>query len=129
MNASANGSGLENLDPSFRNRLLHSRLGILFVAIVLGTISALSIVGFVFNLTANYPGTDRPVIVVDPLWMVGHVIRGIGLGILTFRLWRYQVAIEHWRGSRGEGTEQFIITHAATWKTGAVVLGCCSSIR
>jgi hypothetical protein len=38
-------------------------------------------------------------------------------------LWRYQAAIKHWRSPNGEGTQQFIKTHAAAWNTGAIVLG------
>ena len=123
MNPPVKDPGAKNLDPSFQKQLLHSRLGIGFVAIVFGIISLLSIGAVVFNLSANYPGTNRPVIVVDPLWMAGNVIRAIGLGILTFHLWRYQVAIKHWPGPDAKGTEDVILTQAAVWKTGAIVLG------
>ena len=114
MNSSTQGPDWEDLDPTFRKLVLRSRMGILFVAIVFGLISGLSIVGFIYNL---------PVIGVDPLWMVGHLIRGFGLGLLTFHLWRYQAAIKNWRGPSGEGTQQFIKAHAAAWNTGAIVLG------
>src|SRR5207249_2617580 len=59
----------------------------------------------------------------DPLWMLGHVIRGLGLGALAFYLWRYQSTIKNWRGTKGEGSEQFIRNHSAAWTTGALVLG------
>jgi hypothetical protein len=102
---------------------LQSRWAIKFVAIVFGAIATLSIIGFLFNLTIKYPGTDRPVIAVDPLWMFGHIIRALALGFLAYRLWLYQSAIAQWHAPDGEGTEQFLSAHAAAWKTGAIVLG------
>lgn len=106
-----------------KTRGFGSRLSIVFVALVFATISALSIIGFLYNLTINYPGTDRPVIEVDPLWMFGHIIRGIGLGLLAYFLLRYQSAMKNWRGPIGEDAERLIARHDAVWRTGALVLG------
>jgi hypothetical protein len=55
--------------------------------------------------------------------MLGHIIRGLALGLLAYRLWHYQSALAQWRAPDGEGTEQFFAAHAAAWKTGALVLG------
>lgn len=118
---SANQS--QAISPSHPTRFLGGRLSIIFVAVVFGTVSVFSLVGFVFNLMSNYPGTDRPVIVVDPLWMLGHVIRGIGLGMLTYFLFRYRSAIKKCCDLGGEDVERLIATHDTLWKTGALVLG------
>lgn len=110
-------------DSSSRNDLLTSRPAILFIAFIFAAIAVISAIGFLYNLTINYPGTGRPVIAVDPLWMFGHVVRGLGLGILACRMWLYQSAIKRWRGPDGRTTEEFARAHAAAWKTGAIVLG------
>jgi voltage-gated potassium channel Kch len=111
---------VESTETYSPDELLGSRPAIMFVAIVFGIIAGLSVIGFLFNLTINYPGTGRPVIVVDPLWMMGHVIRGFGLGILTYRMWLYQAELKRWHG---RATEEFARAHASVWKTGALVLG------
>jgi hypothetical protein len=110
-------------NSNHQRRCFSGRLSIMFVAFVFGTVSVFSLAGFVFNLLSNYPGTDRPVIAVDPLWMLGHVIRGIGLGILTCVLIRYQSAIKKCRATSGEDAERLIATHDTLWKTGSLVLG------
>ncbi len=55
--------------------------------------------------------------------MVGHVIRALTLGVLTYQMWRYQAAMKHWQGPDGRDTEEFTRAHATVWKTGALVLG------
>ena len=71
-----------------QKRVFYSRVGILGVAGVFGLVAVLSIVGFFFNLTTQDPTTGRPVIAVGPMWMLGHVIRGVGLGLLAFQMVR-----------------------------------------
>lgn len=93
------------------------------MAVVFGAVSALSLVGFLFNLAHDYPGTNQPVILVDPLWMLGHVIRAVGLGILTCLLLQYQFAIKHHRVAAGDGPRRLVLAHDALWKTAALVLG------
>lgn len=102
---------------------LDGRWSIIFVAAVFGIIAGLSIVGFLFNLSFNYPGTSRRMIVVDPLWMVGHLVRGFGLGAIAYRLWRYQRVLKHWRSSHDTDAEKFAQAHFAAWVTGALALG------
>jgi hypothetical protein len=116
-------SGAAATSGGHQSRRLGSRLSILFVAFVFGAISAFSLMGFLYNLTINYPGTERPVIEVDPLWMFGHVIRGLGLGALTWFLLRYQSEIKNWPGSLGQDAERLVAIHDAAWKAGAIVLG------
>jgi hypothetical protein len=119
---SPDASDWEDNAPSIRREpTFRSRLSILFVALVFGAVAALSVVGFLFNLTIHYPGTDRPVIAVDPLWMLGHDVRALGLGYLTYKLWRYQATIKHERGD-SKGAEEFIAVHDAAWRAGAIVL-------
>jgi hypothetical protein len=109
-------------DPAPANRLRRSRISIVFVAVVFGLVAAMSIFGFFFNLTINYPGTDRPVLAVDPLWMLGHLVRGVGLGWLSIALFRYQSQLRRWVGLDDYVSDSFIAAHNAAWSAGAIVL-------
>lgn len=120
--AGSNHPGGE-VDSIPETRCFGGRRSILFVALVFGTVSAMSLAGFLFNLAHNYPGTDQPVIVVDPLWMLGHLIRGIGFGILTYLLLQYQAAIKKSRHLAGGEANRLVISHDALWKTSALVVG------
>lgn len=108
---------------SHANQYLGGRLSIIFVAFIFGAVSAFSLFGFLYDLTMNYPETDRPVIAVAPIWMLGHVLRGLGLGVLTWFMWKYQLTIRKCRSPTAEGAQQLIVVHNKMWKTGALVLG------
>jgi hypothetical protein len=112
----------EYADSTLRTHRIHSRLCILFVAAVFGALSVLSGVWFIVNLALPYPGTNRPVIAVDPLWILGRAIHCVGLGALAWRLAQYQSAIKQWDDAEAIGSDEFLKTHSTLWKTGALVL-------
>lgn len=113
----------ESTEQGASAKQLGGRWSILFIAGVFGAVAGISILMFLVNLAFDYPGTDRRVIVIDPLWMVGHLVRGFGLGAIAYRLWCYQKALKHWRSSQDADAEKFAQAHFAAWVTGALVLG------
>lgn len=121
--APVEGHGKPPAAANSQGECLGGRRSIIFVALVFGTLSVLFVIQVLFNLTRNYPGTDQLVIVVDPLWMLANLIRGLGLGALTYALLRYFAAIKKCTGSNKEDKERLIATHDALWRTAAIALG------
>lgn len=103
-------------------RSFGGRLSVLFAALIFGAVSVLSTAGFMFNLARKYPGTDELVIVYDPLWMLGHVLRAVGLGLLTYFLLRYHSAVKMCRGMTWKDAQGIIVIHDKLWLTAALVL-------
>jgi hypothetical protein len=108
------------LRPDQRRQFARTRVGVLVIATTFATIALLSMVGFVFNLAFKYPGTDSPVIQVDPLWMAGHLVRALALGWLAFRLWCYHSALKRWRD--GGDADPFLRAQSAAWVAGAIAI-------
>ena len=99
-----------------------SRTSIVLVAFFFAAVAGTSFFGFAYNLTSNYPGTDTPVILYDPAWMIFHLIRGFGLGYLAFLLWTYQKAIKEWAAGSNDGGLSLAKIHNRTWIFGACFL-------
>lgn len=101
-------------------RLLEkSGVYILVVAIVFAAIAAVSLIGFAYNLSTRYPGTNILVIQHDPMWMASHLVRGLGLGYLVFLLWKYQQVVQSIEFHGTDEEKRFCAIHNRIWVFGA----------
>jgi hypothetical protein len=91
---------------------------ILFVAAIVGLISLMSLGCFLFQATYRLPSGEA-FMAVEPGWVIGHLIRGLGLAFVTWQLLAYYRALK--RGAlAGPG---FLARHASLWNTIAIALG------
>lgn len=109
-------------EPTLPAHRTQARRCILFVAVVCGAMSASMLFGFVVNLTSTYPGTDKSVAEVAPLWLAGLPTYGIGFGVLAWCLVRYRAAIGRWDAPESVGGEEFLDVHTRFWRAVAQVL-------
>lgn len=107
-----------NTTFEFRNGL-PGRLGVLAVGGLFSLIALLSLVVFVYQLRFLLPGGPS-FVQAQPMWVFSHLVRGVGLSILSWQLFRYAAVIG--RISTEEDLRAVARRHAALWNWGALVL-------
>ncbi len=103
-------------------RLEDARFNIALVAIISGGAAAMFLVGFFMPFTFDVPGTDQSMFEMDPLWTLGHLVRGIAMLMLTWRLVQYRRAIRGKAEASATDQEDFVAMHASFWSTVTFVL-------
>jgi hypothetical protein len=107
-----------NAMPELRNGL-PGRLGVCAVGGIFSLIALQSLVTFVLQLRFLLPGGPSYV-QAEPMWVFAHLVRGVGLSILTWQLFRYATVIG--RIATKDDLRTVARRHAALWNWGAFVL-------
>ena len=98
---------------------LPGRLGVFAIGGLFSLIALQSLVTFVYQLRFLLPGGPS-FVPAQPMWVFSHLVRGIGLSILSWQLFRYAAVIG--RISTEEDLRAVARRHAALWNWGALVL-------
>lgn len=103
------------------NLLARSRLPMLFAAVFTGIVALLSLVAFVYQSRLQLPSGEWYAL-SQPLWVVGHLIRGLGFGWLTCQLLKLAYAIRCVVVGKDAARTFFAKSHLALWRTIAVII-------
>ena len=110
----------ESLSKQLDFSISWSQVGIWIILLILGGVSLLSVVGFLFNLTTTWPGTNQPTLVANPAWMIGHLVRASTTGYIALLLFSYACRIS----AVSEGTDSCLIDfmdlHMKVWFRAAI---------
>lgn len=98
---------------------LPGRFGVGLIGGVFSIVALFSLGAFAFQLQYILP-TGQSFVRTEPMWVFAHLIRGVGLSIVSWQLLRYCAVI----GKISTRDDLLIVAqrHAALWNWGAIVL-------
>jgi hypothetical protein len=109
------------LPEEFRRRIVRGRGAVVAIALVFGVIAVLSFCAFVYQATYRGPAGEWFVL-HNPLWVLGHLFRALGLTILASQLWQYSVSLKEISEVDDSDVDQFLNRHTSLWIWGAGIL-------
>ncbi len=98
---------------------LPGRSGLWMILCLFSIVSLLSFIGFVYQFNFILP-TGEMYVRTQPMWVFSHLVRGVGLAILSWQLFCYVNVIK--KLTTLEDLQQIARRHASLWTWAAIVL-------